>query len=129
MKTSLSDMYLIIVLPVAMISMVVTHLRENCILKRSVKINEVAQSCLTLCNPLDCSPPGSSVHGISQARMLEWVAISFCRRSSRLRDQTHVSCIAGRFFTTESPGMSHIKATNPIQLFLNLFTKKTKAGN
>ena len=64
MKTSLSDMYLIIVLPVAMISMVVTHLRENCILKRSVKINEVAQSCLTLCNPLDCSPPGSSINGI-----------------------------------------------------------------
>ena len=64
MKTSLSDMYLIIVLPVAMMSMVVTHLRENWILKRSIKINEVAQSYLTLCNPLDCSPPGSSINGI-----------------------------------------------------------------
>ena len=64
MKTSLSDMYLIIVLPVAMVSMVVTHLRENWILKKSIKISEVAQLCLTLCNPLDCSPPGSSIHGI-----------------------------------------------------------------
>ena len=48
---------------------------------------------------LDCSPPVSSVHGILQARILEWVAISFSRGSSRPRDQTPVSCIAGRFFT------------------------------
>ena len=47
---------------------------------------------------MDCSPPGSSVHGILQARILEWVAISFSRGSSRLRDQTQVSCIAGGFF-------------------------------
>ena len=47
----------------------------------------------------DCSPPGSSVHEISQARILEWVAISFSRGSSQPRDQTWVSCIAGRFFT------------------------------
>ena len=52
----------------------------------------VAQSCLTLCEPVNCSPPGSSVHGISQARILEWVAISSCRGSSRPRDPTHVSC-------------------------------------
>ena len=58
---------------------------------------EVAQSCLTLCNPMDCSLPGSSVHGIFQTRILEWVAISFFRRSSQPRDQTQVSCIAGRF--------------------------------
>ena len=57
------------------------------------------QLCLTLCNPLDCSPPGSSVHGILQARILEWVAIPFSRGSSWPRDQTQVSCIAGRFFT------------------------------
>ena len=44
-----------------------------------VKWREVAQSCLTLCNPMDCSPPGSSIHGIFQARVLEWVAISFSR--------------------------------------------------
>ena len=48
----------------------------------------VAQSCLTLCDPVDCSPPGSSAHGIPQARILEWVAISSYRRSSQLRDQT-----------------------------------------
>ena len=59
----------------------------------------VTQSCPTLCNPMDCSPPGSSVHGILQARILEWVAISFSRGLSQPRDQTWVSCIVGRFFT------------------------------
>ena len=67
----------------------------------------VAQSCLTLCNPIDCSPPGSSVHGILQARILEWVAISFSRGSSRPRNQTRVSCTAGIVFiiwaTREAP--------------------------
>ena len=53
----------------------------------------VAKLCQTLCNPMDCSLPGSSVHGIFQARILEWVAISSSRGSSQLRDQTHVSCI------------------------------------
>ena len=52
-----------------------------------------AQSCPTLFNPVDCGIPGSSVLGISQARILEWVAISFSRRSSQHRDQTWVSCI------------------------------------
>ena len=50
-------------------------------------------SCLTSCNPMDWSPPGSSVHGILQARVLEWVAISFSRGASQLRDETHVSCV------------------------------------
>ena len=59
----------------------------------------VAQLCLTLCHPMDCSPPGSSVHGILQARILEWVAISFSGGSSQSRDWTWVSSIAGRFFT------------------------------
>ena len=59
----------------------------------------VAQLCLSLCDPVDCGPPGSSVHGILQARLLEWVAILFCRGSSQPRDRTQVSCIAGRFFT------------------------------
>ena len=53
-----------------------------------------AQSCPTLCDPLDCSLPGSSVHGIFQARILEWVAISFSRGSSWPRDQTWVSCVS-----------------------------------
>ena len=56
------------------------------------------QSYPTLCNIMDCNPPGSSVHGILQARILEWVAISSSRGSSRSRDWTRVSCIAGRFF-------------------------------
>ena len=61
--------------------------------------SEVTQSCPTLWDPLDCSPPGSSVYGIFQARILEWVAISFSRGSSRPRNQTWVSRIVGRRFT------------------------------
>ena len=57
------------------------------------------QSCLTLCDLMDCSPPGFSVHGISQARILEWVVIPFFRGSSWSRDRTWVSCIVGRFFS------------------------------
>ena len=59
----------------------------------------VAWSCSTLCDPMACSPPGSSVHEILQAGILEWVAISFSSGSSWPRDWIHVSCIAGRFFT------------------------------
>ena len=59
-----------------------------------------AQSCLTLCDPTDCSPPVSFVRGISQARILEWVAISFSRGSSPPKDQTMYPALAGRFFTT-----------------------------
>ena len=62
-------------------------------------VNEVAQSCLTLCDPMDCNLPASPVPGIFQARIPEWVAISFSRRSSRLRDWTRVSCIVDRCFT------------------------------
>ena len=58
----------------------------------------VAESCLTLCNPVDCSPLGSPVHGVLQARTLEWTAISFSRGSFQPRDWTWVSCIEGRFF-------------------------------
>ena len=67
----------------------------------SVNLSEelVTKSCPTLCNPMDCSLPDSSVHRILQARILEWVAIPFSRGSSWPRDQTRVSCIAGRFFT------------------------------
>ena len=76
--------------------------------KRTVCMYLVLQSCLTLCGHLDCSPSGSSVHGILQARILGWVTISFSRRSSRPRDQTCVSCVscvADRFFT----GLSGLK--------------------
>ena len=63
-----------------------------------VKWSEVAQSCPTLCDPMDCSLPGS-IHEIFQARILEWVAISFSRGSSRSREWTWVSRISGRRFT------------------------------
>ena len=62
-------------------------------------VSEVAQLCLTLRDPMDCSLPGSSIHGIFQARVLEWVAISFSRGSSWPRDRTQVSHIADRHFT------------------------------
>ena len=58
---------------------------DDVVLKEQ-SVCEVAQSCPTLCDPMDCSLPGSSAHGILQARILEWVAISFSRRSSRPRD-------------------------------------------
>ena len=60
----------------------------------------VTHSCPTLCNPVDCSLPGSSVHGILQARILEWVAVPFSRGSSQPRDWTGVSCIADGLFTS-----------------------------
>ena len=63
------------------------------------EVSEVAQSCPNFCHPMDCSLPGYSVHGIFQARILEWVAISFSKGSSQPRDQTRVSCIVGRRFT------------------------------
>ena len=67
----------------------------------------VTQLRLTLCDPMDCSPPGSSVCGILQARILEWVAISSSKGSSLPRDRTQISCIAGGFFSTEPPGKPH----------------------
>ena len=69
------------------------------------------QLCLTLCNPRDCNPQGSSVHGIFQTRILEWVAISYSRGSSWPRNQTWVSCVSciGRqiLYTTVPPGKPH----------------------
>ena len=80
---------------------------QNKVMTWEVKWSEVAQLCPTLCDPVDCGPPGSSIHGILQARILEWVAISFSRGSSRPRDRTRMSRIAGRRFnlwaTREAP--------------------------
>ena len=82
----------------------------------------VAQSCPTLCNPMDCSLPGSSVHGISQARILKWVAVPFSKGSSWYRDWTRISCIADRFFT-----MWTIKETSIyIVLYVNYINKTGK---
>ena len=58
-----------------------------------------AQSCPTFCDPMECSPRGSSLHGILQARILEWVALLFSRKSYQTRDWTQDSCITDRFFT------------------------------
>ena len=69
-------------------------------------VRSVAQSCLTLCDPVDCSPPGSFVHGISQTRMLDWVVIFSCSGSSWPRDRTCISYIAGKYFTAEPAGES-----------------------
>ena len=59
----------------------------------------VAQSCPTLSSPMDCSPPGFSVHGILQVRILEWITLPSSRGSSRPRDRNQVSCVASRLFT------------------------------
>ena len=67
------------------------------------------QLCPILCDPRDCSPPDSSVHGILQARMLEWVAMPSSRGSSQPRDRTLISpSLAGRFFTTVPPGKPNL---------------------
>ena len=79
----------------------------------------VIQLCLTLCDLVDCSPPVSSVHRISQAKILEQVAISFFKESFQPKDQTHISCITIIFFTTEPPGLllllSHSVMSNILQ--------------
>ena len=64
----------------------------------------VAQSCPTLCDPMDCSPPDSTVHGILEARILEWVAISCSRGSSDPGTEPRSPALAGGFFTTMPPG-------------------------
>ena len=74
--------------------------------ERGVKVWD-AQSFPTLSDPKDCSPPGSSVHGVLQARTLEWVAISCSRGSSQPRDQTQVSGTAGRLFTIWATREAH----------------------
>ena len=73
---------------------------------------------------MDCSPPGSSVHGILQARVLEWVAMTSSRRSSQLKDQMHISCsscIAGRFFTAEPLGKPNVILTPMVITAPNVF--------
>ena len=75
----------------------------NTLWRSEVKACQLYQ---TLCDTIDCSPPGSSVHGILKVRILEWVAVPSCRGSSWPKDQTHVfrsSCVAGGLFTAEPP--------------------------
>ena len=79
--------------------------------------DQLLQSCLTLCDPMDSCPPGSSVPGTLQAKVLEWDAMHFSRGSSQCRDWTHVSCIIGRFFTAELPGSPSIVIKATINIF------------
>ena len=78
-----------------------SHISEKCICACSVP-----QSCLTLCNPMDCSLPGCSVTGIPQARILDLVAISYSSRSSRPGIEPMAPTLTGRVFTTVQPGKS-----------------------
>ena len=80
------------------------YLESSCSFSKYCCCCSVTKSYLTLCNHMDCSLPGSSVHRVLQARILEWDAISVSRESSWTRDQTCISCIRGRFFITEPPG-------------------------
>ena len=94
----LSSHYLILCHPILL------HALLDCkeILVKLIKIeseSDITQSCPTLCDPMECSLPCSSIHGIFQARVLEWIAISFSRGSSGPRDWTWVSHITGRHFT------------------------------
>ena len=81
------------------------------------------QSCLTLCDTMDCSLPGSSIHVIVQSRILEWVAMPSSKGSSQPRDWIHVSCIAGRFFTTDYLG-THQYNTPPIMNCVLFFMQR-----
>ena len=70
------------------------HCKKSGDLLHYAHMHVVTLPCLTLCDPMDCRPPGSSVHGVFQAKVLEWVAISFCTVSSQPRDRTHVSHVS-----------------------------------
>ena len=78
-----------------------------------------------LCDPMDYCLPDSSVHVISQARILEWVAISFSNRSSQPRDQTSISSLAGGFFTAKPPGKTDrsAQALYKIRISTNVFLR------
>ena len=91
------------------------------------------QSCLTLCDPMECSLPDCSVHGILQARTPEWAAMHSFRGSSQPKDQTHISCrscTAGGFFTTEPPGKSKNTGLDSLSLLQgNLLDPRIELGS
>ena len=90
---------------------------------------KLLQSSLTLCNPRDCSPPGSSVHGILQARKLEWVAIPFCRGFSQPRDKPASllsPALSGRFFTTSTTWKAIIYMESTVTyIYYHVYTEAT----
>ena len=86
-----------------------------------------AKFSLTLCDPMDCNPPGSSVHGISQARILEWVALSSARGSSWSRNQTYITYLALQvdylplnYLATDYPSVKHIVRAHMISFYLSI---------
>ena len=82
----------------------------------------VAKLCLTLCDPMDCSPPGSSVHGFLQARILKWIAISSYRGSFWPRVEPASPVVADGIFTTEQPGKPHrMLYHSPVVKYLEYF--------
>ena len=105
-----------------------------CLLPEKLKVL-ATQACPTLCDPMDCSPPGSSVHGILQARTLEWVAMSFSRGSSQQRDGTWVSWGANRVFTIWATKKSWVDAlaifqTKPLHTHLTACPMRSEqSGN
>ena len=80
--------------------------------------SEVTQSCPTLCDLMDCSLPGSSLHGIVQAKILEWIAISFSRGSSRPRDRPGSPAFQADALTSEPPGKSFLWAAREVLSYL-----------
>ena len=87
----------------------------------------IIQSCLTLCSPMDCSPPGSSVHGILQARILKWVAMPSSRGSSPPRDRTQASRISGGFLTIwATRDMTFSPKTHPMEGCLEKLSQLTQ---
>ena len=86
----------------------------------------VVESYLTLYDSVDCSPLGSSVHGIFQVRLLEWFAVSFSRRSFQSRDQTQVSCTAGRFFTDWATRKLYTHRKNNMESKIKIIDKMKK---
>ena len=96
-------------------------------MRRSIVL--VAQSCPALCNLMDCSPPGPSVHGILQARILEWVAIPFSGALSWPKDRSWVSCTASRFFTIWATWGAHVfQSLSCVRLFAIPWTAARQAS-
>ena len=89
----------------------------------------ITQSYPTLCHPMDCNPPGSSVHEILQARIVEWVTISFSRESSWLREWSWVSLILGRFFTIWARGEAPPDPEQALNLFSSLKGERTEEAS
>ena len=102
-----------------------THLWcfHDCWSEKSLNTNKYVcakslQSCLTLCDPVDYSPPVSSFHGILQRRILEWVAMPSSRGSSQPRDWTHIFCIAGVLFTSWASREAHSSLSLSIYIYI-----------